>query len=354
MGKLKYIFYVVLALTFASCEKVTNTDGEIELPLEGGYITFSTSVSTKAPIITSLRGREFGVMGFKYPNYQAWTGARPLATPNLCYDLTVRCDANGVCSYDSNPSVAGDQFMLWELLDNHTFFSYFPKSTAQNGVSVSAESLTNTPRVIYNLPIKKVAEGEVDPDNLQDVMTGYAIDQTVKDGTVTFKFQHRLSCVDVIVRNFNDATQSISDVKVRLGGIKYNKITVPMYKDDSQVAIVSEAVDWSVTDSVDFRISTASDIVQTGKNEIKAVNAAKNIILIPQEYDSKDPNDKRIAGRVFFKDNGVDTYMKFSSDFSFKEGVKYSIVINFTGDDIIVLIIEAGLWDDVPVQYEFE
>ena len=127
-----------------------------------------------------------------------------------------------------------------------------------------------------------------------------------------------------------------------------------MYKDDSQVAIVSEAADWSVTDSVDFRISTASDIVQTGKNEIKAANAAKNIILIPQEYDSKDPNDKRIAGRVFFKDNGVDTYMKFSSDFSFKEGVKYSIVINFTGDDIIVLIIEAGLWDDVPVQYEFE
>lgn len=352
MGKLRYIFFIVLALLVLSCQKADN--GEIELPLDTGYITFSTSVATKAPIIKSLRGREFGVMGFKYPNYQAWTGARPLATPNLCYDLTVRCDANGVCSYDSNPSVAGDQFMLWELLDNHTFFSYFPKSTALNGVSVSGESLTNTPRVIYNLPIKRIANGEVDPDNLQDVMTGYAIDQTVKDGTVTFKFQHRLSCIDVIVRNFNEQPQSVSDVKVRLGGIKYNKITVPMYKDDSQVAIVSEAVDWSVTDSVDFRISTASDIVQTGKNEIKAANAAKNIILIPQEYDSKDPNDKRIAGRVFFKDNGVDTYMKFSSDFSFKEGVKYSIVINFTGDDIIVLIIEAGLWDDVPVQYEFE
>ena len=82
------------------------------------------------------------------------------------------------------------------------------------------------------------------------------------------------------------------------------------------------------------------------KNEVKSISSDKNIMLVPQT--------EFLSGKVTFKKNGESVEESFSSDFTFEEGKKYSIIISFTGDDVVVLMVQAGLWDDEEVTYEFE
>ncbi len=347
-SKFTYLL-IIFAMAFISCEKIGSDSEEIDLSQKAGYIKFSSSVSTKAPIITSLRGDAFGVIGFEYPNYQSWSSARSLATPNLCHELAVECDEYGSCSYDTDPNNSGKQYMLWDLLNNHTFFAYYPLRTNNNGITISGSNNLNTPYIIYDIPLGN-GENAVDPDNLLDIMTGYAVDQTVRSGEVGFKFQHRLTCIDVIARNFNDNTQQISNLSIELNGIQYNRIKIPMQKGDSQFD-VERSIKTGTTIPATVRFNISSDeIVEISKNQVIGLtgneNEEKNIIIIPQ--------DNHISGTAHFKNNGETKSMTFNSEFELEEGKKYSIIINFTGDDIIVLMVESGAWEVVPVKHDFD
>lgn len=366
---------MLLAAAFVSCEKPSlESSTDIELIPEAGYIRFSTGVATKAPIIQNLRGQNFGVLGYNYGYSTKWSVARPLATPDLFYNLPVNCAAeNGVCTYDINASEDGNQLKPWDLTKKYSFFAYYPMANNLNGVSISAQTAVNMPAVTYALPLKSQSEGEVDPDALIDLMTAYAIDKTAGDGTVGFTFQHRLFCIEVLAQNFNttntitnadgtttdiDADETISNLKLTIDNLAYKGVTVPMMKGDSAPVKVA-----SDKGAVDFRLLSESESVKIpshdeseGAVSLSGVGGDKVMMLVPQDASG---NNQELTGRLSFDlTNSVGTKetvtREFTSDINFQEGKKYTIVVSFTGKTIVIALAESGAWEPYSVNYEFE
>lgn len=367
---------MLIAVAFASCEKPSvESSTDIELIPAAGYIRFSTGVATKAPIIENLRGKSFGVLGYSYGFNSNWDIARPLATPELFYDLTVVCAAeNGVCTYDmNNLPEDGNQLQPWNLAKKYSFFSYYPMSSSDNGISISGQNAVNMPTVTYSLPLKSQTSGEVDPDDLQDLMTASAIDMTAGVGLVGFTFQHRLFCIEVLAQNFNteniienedgtttsiDADEYISNLKLTIDNLAYQEITVPMMKGDelTQSTVVANSYG-----AVDFRLLESSEEVKVPSHDegagvvsLSGTDGSKIVMLVPQ-----DASDTKMTGSLSFNlKNSVGTEVtvtrNFESDINFQEGKKYTIVISFTGETIVIALAESGAWEPYPVNYEFE
>lgn len=360
---------MLLAAASVSCEKQSyEPSNDIELIPEAGYIRFSTGVATKAPIIQNLRGKTFGVLGYNYGYSTRWDVARPLAKPEVFYNLEVACDAgNGVCTYDSAPE-DGIQLKPWDLTRKYSFFAYYPKV---DGISVSGQDAVNMPTVTYNLPLVGNADGdEVNPDALHDLMTAYAIDKTAGDGTVGFTFQHRLFCIEVLAQNFNetntvedsegnnveiDADETISNLKLTIDNLAYKGITVPMMKGDSNPVTVANDLG-----AVDFRLLFGNESVEVPSHDENAgavsLSGDNIVMLVPQNASG---TGAELKGRLtFYLTNSQGTTesvtREFTSDLNFQEGKKYTIVVSFTGKTIVIAIAESGAWEPYSVNYEFE
>lgn len=378
MGKYLLIFFAIAI--FASCEKAqVDNSNEIELIPEAGYIRFSTSVATKAPIISNLRGKSFGVLGYNYGYSTNWEVARALARPELFHDLLVECDANGVCTYDVDNSTDGKQYEPWSLSQKYSFFAYYPISGESNGtISISGASAVNMPTVTYALPLKSQDEGEVSPDNLLDLMTAYSIDKTAGDGTIGLFFQHRLFCIEVLAQNYNttntisnsdgssteiDADEKISNLKLTIDNLASKTITVPMmkgYKDKGDEAIPPVLVA-NDKGKVDFRLLSSTEMVtvpshdeNAGAVSLSGTDGNRIVMLIPQNATSE-----ALTGSLSFDlTNSVGTKesitRKFECEMDFQEGKKYTMTINFTGKTIVIAVGEAGTWEPHSVNFDFE
>lgn len=379
--------FVLLAFAIASCEKPSlESPNDIEIVPEAGYIRFSTGVATKAPMIENLRGKSFGVFGYKYGYSTRWDVARPKAKPEVFHNLVVNCaETNGACSYDLDSSTEELNLKPWELSKKYSFFSYYPLAGNTNGISVSGINDMNMPTVTYNLPLVANTSGEVNPDNLQDLMTAYAVDKTAYDGLVGFTFQHRLFCIEILAQNFNkdvievvdgvesvakDADEVISDLTLTIDNLAYQSVTVPMMKGDSAPVTVP-----NTHGAVKFRIMDSSKSVtapsQEGANaKTVSLSGDKYVMLIPQDASGTNAKLKGTLSFVTTDANGntlsyslseseVETANlkhapKFESDLNFEEGKKYTIVLSFTGKTVVIAIAEAGSWESHTVTYEFE
>ncbi|MBO5710791.1 MAG: hypothetical protein J6R62_04655, partial [Rikenellaceae bacterium] len=157
MKKFIYILFVT-ALFATSCEKEQQhiiQDGE--LPIHRGYMQFSTGVSTRAQLVTDMKAKSFGVLGYKYSSTTNWATAKPIITPNTFDNLQVTCADNGTCSYDAYPNDDTKNFKEWEE-GNYSFFAYHPANG--NGISLSNESATNTPMLTYTYPWLNPTNGD--------------------------------------------------------------------------------------------------------------------------------------------------------------------------------------------------
>ena len=146
---LTYLSVLFICLTF-SCQK-HNPEGPDGLYSEGGLISFSTTVKTKAPIITEMNGRHFGVYGYGFSNLTNWNTYKASATPNVFYRLDVLCNGeNGACSYnvDTDTDINGKE--QWELNKRYAFFAYYPYNTSS--VAPSLNTQIDNPYVEYTLP----------------------------------------------------------------------------------------------------------------------------------------------------------------------------------------------------------
>jgi hypothetical protein len=347
MKKIYTYLLALLAVISVSCEKTgIDPSAEVELTPKGGYIRFSTKVSTKAPIFTNLRGNSFGVLGYEYSYSTNWETARSTAAPTVFYDQTVDCDENGVCMYDINSSVNGNQLKPWDLKKKYAFFGYFPQQDG-NGITISKANVTNTPTINYELPL---SNNPVLPENLCDLMTAYAVDETAGGGTVGLTFQHKLFCIEVLAQNFNETAESISELTLTIDNLKYQSITLPMKNDEGTTVVyggIAENNDGKVNNDKKYQfrlIDNSDDSVSVPGNsgQVSLSGGNRMIMLIPQENG--------ISGFITI-DN--DTY-----DFSFanemKERRKYNLVINFTGSTIVIATAEVGSWESVEVKHEFE
>lgn len=365
--------FVLLALAIASCEKPSlDSSTDVELVPEAGYIRFSTGVATKAPMIENLRGKSFGVFGYTYGYSTKWENAKALARPQLFYNQEVACSGEGVCTYDINSSVEGNQLKPWDLSQKYSFFAYYPMAAQGNGISTSGVNAVGMPTVTYALPLVTNTAGEVNPDALQDLMTGYAVDKTAGDGKVGFIFQHRLFCIEVLSQNFNttkmvkvknengqeteveiDADETISDLTLTIDNLAYESITVPMMKGDSAPSTVLNS-----KGPVIFRLLSSDESVKVPSQDegggAVSLSGDKYIMLIPQ-----DARQTELTGELSYKvtdSRGTTTLetCEFKSDLNFEEGKKYNMVLSFTGKTVIIATAKAGSWETHPVNHEFE
>lgn len=377
------------ALLFASCEQepVSNTPAGY-YPIFRGYMQFSTEVSTRAQLATDMKDKSFGVLGYQYSPTSNWASAKVLAKPDLFYDLEVKCEPNGLCSYDIDKDQADNQLKPWEDY-LYSFFAYHPYGG--DGITISAKEATNTPTLTYKYGWLSQAEiGETissypeDYTKIFDLMTAEAIDLD-GSGNVNFNFKHRLFAVEVLVNNFNentegtlDARHTISDLKLKVKGLANQSITLPL----STIALgaeekiitdgkkVSYTLDGEEKDEVTFLIQGKPVVVPAFNEELtqngitsgrgiatsisKLGSATGNgyLMFIPQTADLSFTltwTDDKIQASDFAKiKNTLDSTMEF------KAGKLYQIIINYVGSGITIAIIEAGSWDNQNVYYTFE
>lgn len=359
----KYIFVLSAILTTA-CQKQINTPDVISA--EGGLVSFSTKVETKAPIIVNLYNKTFGVYGFGFSNLTQWGTVKAKATPNEFYNQLVSCDNTGACAYTYTPSSDEDPDSVisgrkkWQLDQKYSFFAYYPYTTSNEGNYVISSAATpEVPFVEYTLPLVKSGTSDtytVDPANLLDIMTAKVIDHSIVLGPVVgFNFYHRLFCIDIEGINHDPNDVTVSDISLTISGIQYNKSRIYMDRDRtvydetllqdiSQPSIPSVVNDFTKTSSVTF-----SPIIPDNNNVVlkqglkTALSGGDNMIMLIPQNSENEANALNVT--VNFKKNGEEDSASTSFNLDFKEGRKYTLTMNFIGDEVQLITASEANWD---------
>lgn len=375
----KYLSILPFIMIFLSCQKQTlYPDNKLS-----DVISFSARVETKAPIITEMNGREFGVYGFNFSSLTNWNTVMAKASPNVFYNTEVQCrETDGACIYGVGEN---NELVPWDLDKKYSFFAYHPYQDGTTGsVKPSPVNITENgnetpvygiPYIDYTLPLTTSVENpEVDPDDLLDIMTAKVTDYRATQGTtVRFAFNHRLFCLDIYGHNFNADPVVISDLRVKISGIKYDKTRIYLDQartivDDNENIIPaasepSTTDNWSTEDAKTFRILQSNETVSVPirSNDPTSLTGTKNIVLIPQ--DSRN-DTQGLSIEINFKKDGKDYYavdtdenpipLKGTYKIDFKEGKKYSLKLNFIGDDVILVAGDAVEWKEKEVEHTFE
>ena len=236
---IKYLLFAIVILVMPSCdtEPSSLTSPSYEWPEFNGYMQFSTGVASKADLATSLRGKNFGVIGYRYASNTKWATAKSLAKPFSADDdhiLRVVTSDNGVCTYDTS-SDDGLQLIPWEEY-LYSFFAYHPYDGT--GITLSNSEVVNTPKLTYTYGWLD-AIGSTIPaygnEYIFDLMTAEAIDVNGDGaGIVNLEFKHRMFALEVLATNYNestddvDASQTITNLTLTLDGLKHTGMVIPL------------------------------------------------------------------------------------------------------------------------------
>jgi len=336
-----------------SCQKHTySPDGIFS---EGGVISFSTRVVTKAPIITELNGEHFGVYGYNFSNLTNWNTYKTTATPNVFHNLDVTCsETDGSCSYVYSSTDPEEEIIngrkQWELNKRYSYFAYYPYSSNVNNLTPSGANIENSPYIKYTMP----ASTSVNPDDLIDIMTAKVTDYIATQGTtVRFSFYHRLFCIDLYGQNFNATDINLSDLSMTISGIYYNETKIYMDRDEHSES--SSSADWNTTKAITCPIlSSAESIIVAANGESTPLTGDKNIVLIPQ--DSSADGAIGLTINIKFKKDGATEYTTRTATYNvdFQEGKKYSLTLNFIGNDVILVAADAAPWEKKDVTHTFD
>lgn len=353
-----------------------------ELPIFHGYMQFSTKVSdTRAHLADNMKGKHFGVIGFKYATTTDWSTVQSTFTPgNWFFNVDVECETDGTCSYEP--------MKQWEN-NKYSFFAYHPYVQDNNdlGIVLSKSTDVNTPMLTYTYSwLNKTGNISLYDSSSQsfDLMTAEAIDVDGSgSGTVTLDFKHRMFAFEILANNYNensegttDARQEISGLKLTLNGLKYTSMTIPlsmMDKEDEKIVYDKGSGVGSRTFNISDEKLTIPAFNETlertfnGETEVCGAGVETSIskygstnggylFLIPQEGTSEGVTGTLTWNELdrFIADGGEVTNT-FNSTIAFEPGILYQIHINFVGDGITIALIEAGAWDAHPdVEHTFE
>ena len=374
---------------------------------------FSTSVSTRAQLVTDMKNQSFGVLGYKYSSTTNWATAKPTTSPNTFYNLEVSCAANGTCTYDAYPSDNTKNFKEWEE-GNYTFFAYHPYDGYGNGITLSNSSATNTPMLTYTYPWLNPTSGDswfvtnfTTMDNkgealylnvvnlcdadapVYDLMTAEAIDVNgTGSGTVGLDFKHRMFALEVLANNYNEdeyevnangeyvldangnkeitksARQAITGLVLTLNGLQHSTMTIPMSMQSGEAAPVYGGTapgtrSFMISDPMNTLIIPAfNETTDDGRGEGVATSISKlggrngnagYLMLIPQTTG--------LSGTLNW--NQLSNFpgtisTNFTSNIEFKAGILYQLYIKYVGSVITIALIEAGAWDVHDVEHKFE
>lgn len=361
---IKY-FAVLFSILIISCQKQVLPNDNTGL--EGGLVSFSTYVKTKAGIINDLNNQTFGVYGYSFSNLTNWGTAQAQATPNVFYNLPVACAGDGSCSYvlanNPNDATIHNGLKKWNFNQRYSFFAYYPLATDSNNIVPSEITTTNIPYIVYTLP--KPVNGVIDTGNLWDIVTAKNTNYNpVLSGTIVgLEFNHRLFCIDLYGHNFNNDPINISNVKVTISGLKYNKSTIYLDKDrtvtrrdeqNKEVTVPEPSIpdktdDWSGTAT--FNLASSVELAGGTEAKTTSLNGANNIMLIPQDYVDGEDGVNII---VSFTRDGKEISLEGTYKMNFEEKQKYTLTVNFIGSQVALVKGEAAEWDRTPVYHTFD
>lgn len=344
--KKRILTYLILGiapiLSVTSCER---HEADEPAPVDtgfGGYIFFDTEVATRGELVTSMREKSFGVLGYKYSS--DWNTYKATAVPNVfqTQPLPQQVTWNGSSHTYQN-------LKQWENGMKYTFFGYYPWG-------LTTASTAGIQNISYTMP------SWTNPANLQDVMTGMISDiDNSGNGVVGLTFKHRLACLNIEARNLNDEDESIYNLQVKITSNMYNTATIPM--DPSQPIVPGAQKTGNKTFQV-IANSQASKVTvpeSDGSGTTTDLSGTNNIIFIPQTQAQCG----NLTGSISFIDkqgrtrpsNSIpndNVNCQFSSSKDFEAGKKYTLIINFSDEAISIAIIESGDWTDKDQDIIFE
>ena len=375
-----------------------------------GYMQFSTQVSTRGHLAETMRGKDFGVIGFRYSELSDWARSKSTTPPGTWfYNQQVICDEYGMCSYDP--------IQQWGNY-NYSFFAYHPHNGA--GISLSGEDVVDTPMLTYEYSwlgqdTRNIISLCEDESPSFDLMTAEDIDVNGSgSGTVSLEFAHRLFAFEVLANNYNentyeyeldadgdpvldengnkvfkldsngnkiiteggDAGQSITGLTLTLDGLTNTQMEIPLSmlndEENEKITYTKGTVGerkFKLSDET-LRIPAFNEtIVRTfnGEEEECGAGVATSIskygssnggylFLIPQEGSTNGVTGTLNWDELKdFIEDGGDVSTEFNSTITFHPGVLYQIHINFVGDGITIALIEAGAWESSQdITHSFE
>ena len=395
-----FIVSGITAILLCSCEKHEQESTHSgNWPVSYGYMQFSTNVSTKANIATNMKGKQFGVIGYKYSKTSNWETSKSVTAPMTgFYNQMVNCGNDGVCTYDKDNNTSGNQLQEWE--DNlYSFFAYHPHNGS--GISLSSSNATNTPTLTYTYGWLSTSGNISVYDSgtpIYDLMTAEAVDVSGSgEGKVNLNFKHRLFAFEILANNYNEneyeknpdgsfildnegnkiitvnARQKITNLTLTLSGLVNTSMTIPLSMQDgenepvyntgtvgsrtfkiSDETLTIPAYNETFTDEIDGIVETRGEGVATSISKLGSTNKGY-VMLIPQaETNNGITGVLNWTELDDFKKGGNTVNNEFTSTIEFKPGKLYQIYINFVGSGITIALIEAGNWDNHDVTHTFE
>ncbi len=343
-----------LLSSVCSCDKIQGDKGS------EGFILFSSTLQTKAPVITNMNSRNFDVVAFEYSTDWSVSKARAVPTNKFPFPTPVTCSPAGLCSYDARSGSTGEQLVEWASGKTYAFFAYYPQRNTGGVTLTTTSSSQGVPVITYTQPIGTQSSADV----MSDVMISPVIDKTsAGDGVVYFEFTHQLAMLIVEALNVNTNSEYIRNLKVSFTGPIYKYIDIPL---DGQ-NITPREFTASDSESARYTINTTSLSSGDGlelpgrdsSGEIVNLSEDKNITMIPISRDAVGGGKPALSGTISFERKKNDgTWAQVDSDFStetdIEAGKKYSLLITFSDDAISLSVISAGDWIEMSQTITFE
>ncbi len=222
MNKTHHILLFTILL-MAGCNKPAGIHTENINGESGSYIFFDAGLTaTKGALISGNTlptdpGTSFGVYGFRSDGKTSiFNKYKTFATGNLKAPFE---NVAKVYRPDTNNDGIGEDFTydalaLWHS-GNHSFYAYYPYESTPSVITGIGNDPTNGHYLTYTQPTSL--------SDMVDVMTASSTDATAStNGVVSLEFAHRLSALDLVVKN--NQTESRRDIKIKSAYIKIQNI----------------------------------------------------------------------------------------------------------------------------------
>lgn len=358
MKILKYILPAIFLLS--SCGNDPAVTGDSKIALEWpGYIWFGTDINTRTTNVTSMNGKDFNVIAFKYGS--DWNTFKATGTPasaagtrGFVFPTTVSCASDGVCTYKSSDNTNPVE---WDGNMKYSFFAYHPATSSGTVSLATTQSTSGVPAITYTVPDPE-SDGFMDAAKIPDIVIASALDvQNSGSGTVGLNFHHALCLFDVEARNLKKEDVTISNLILTITSKRYGNITIPL---DGSAATPGGLVQNNFNCRMQPVSGTGSSVTvpEFGKDNTSSNTRVSypdyNIAFIPQ---NPVVIGEDFEGSLSFAMDGVQISepQVFTSSKKFEAGKKYSFVITIASDDSIsITIIESDEWIDKPSTIIFE
>lgn len=352
--------WVLVVVALVGCTQSDMPDNEKDIPIDvtKRYIHFDTNIASRGALVTgNYLQDDFAALGYMYRGN--WDAAKVLATPNVFDDTpeTVIYN-NGIYSYSEVQTWTGNTY---------SFFAYYPSDNEYIKLFDDGTTKVGEPYITYALPLSS------DPSALVDVMTASYIDTDVNTSpSVPMHLYHRLSCVDVGLRNYyeydDDNNPATEKVPVT---IEVTSLTVTLNRLNTKAKIFLDPdIPMEILETTDD--ATTFNIVEGG-TPLYVTNDATDMTFVENASLLLFPQTDFLTGKstlTYKKRYGENQYIENAEnnsevfnvelDVDFNrpllEGRRYYIQITFTSDAVSINIIAADEWDELEedVDYEFE